>query len=283
MRAKWASPSKAAIHSSCESTSAPTRWYPGGTCTMAFSSLPTRSCCRCNNQMDLRFLLQASEAEGCSLFWDRTRALLAVNHVGSTARRVTVPAVTTCGSMAPYWASSSKSLFLQETQTCKVLSGTLHHNQHPQKCDTNLRTTRGSSPFRSHSTIWELQQWNKVSVTSHSTERRRMMLPDALVGVPPEGDHFVDLQCPSSVGAAASRLQSAVFHFGHKVFGKGTAYVVVIAILKLKDNKKQTTYKKQKKRFVSNDAHRHGIGMFCGNFTLCGNLKNQQPGMSTSA
>ena len=43
MPAKWASPSKAAIHNSWESTSAPTRWYPGGTCTMAFSSLPTRS------------------------------------------------------------------------------------------------------------------------------------------------------------------------------------------------------------------------------------------------
>lgn len=31
----------------------------------------------------------------------RTRALLAVSHVGSTARRVMVPAVTTCGRMAP--------------------------------------------------------------------------------------------------------------------------------------------------------------------------------------
>lgn len=30
-----------------------------------------------------------------------TRALLAVSHVGSTARRVMVPAVTTCGRMAP--------------------------------------------------------------------------------------------------------------------------------------------------------------------------------------
>lgn len=45
MPAKWASPSTAAIHNSWESTSAPTRWYPGGTCTMAFSSLPTRSRC----------------------------------------------------------------------------------------------------------------------------------------------------------------------------------------------------------------------------------------------
>ena len=31
----------------------------------------------------------------------RTRALLAVSHVGSTARRVMVPAVTTWGRMAP--------------------------------------------------------------------------------------------------------------------------------------------------------------------------------------
>lgn len=45
MPAKWASPSTAAIHNSWESTSAPTRWYPGGTCTIAFSSLPTRSRC----------------------------------------------------------------------------------------------------------------------------------------------------------------------------------------------------------------------------------------------
>lgn len=58
------------------------------------------------------------------------------------------------------------------------------------------------------------------------------MLPDAFVGVPPEGDHFVDLQGPSGVGAAASRPQSAVFHLGQEVFGKGTAHVVVIAILK---------------------------------------------------
>lgn len=43
MPAKWASPRMAAIHNSWESTSDPTRWYPGGTCTMAFSSLPTRS------------------------------------------------------------------------------------------------------------------------------------------------------------------------------------------------------------------------------------------------
>lgn len=35
-----------------------------------------------------------------------TRALLAVSHVGSTALRVTVPAVMTCGIMAPYCPSS---------------------------------------------------------------------------------------------------------------------------------------------------------------------------------
>ena len=41
-----------------------------------------------------------------------TRALLAVSQVGSTALRVTVPAVTTWGRMAPYFPSPSKSLCL---------------------------------------------------------------------------------------------------------------------------------------------------------------------------
>lgn len=39
----------AAIHSSWESTSAPTKWYPGGDWIMDFISLPTLSTCQQNN------------------------------------------------------------------------------------------------------------------------------------------------------------------------------------------------------------------------------------------
>lgn len=41
------------------------------------------------------------EGQGPEVQRVRTRALLAVSQVGSTARRVMVPAVTTCGRMAP--------------------------------------------------------------------------------------------------------------------------------------------------------------------------------------
>lgn len=51
-----------------------------------------------------------------------TRALLAVSHVGSTALRVTVPAVITWGNMAPYCPSSSNSLCLWETEGIVVYS-----------------------------------------------------------------------------------------------------------------------------------------------------------------
>ncbi len=129
MPAKWASPSTAAIHNSWESTSAPTRWYPGGTCTMAFSSLPTRSGCGhkknspCKHNVSTIQFKLAAESQTCDVMrafsssaLPLTRALLAVSHVGSTARRVTVPAVMTWGNMAPYWPSSSNSLCLWETE-----------------------------------------------------------------------------------------------------------------------------------------------------------------------
>ncbi len=54
--------------------------------------------------------------ESTALCSCRTRALLAVSHVGSTALRVTVPAVTTCGKMAPYCPSSSKPSCLMKEQ-----------------------------------------------------------------------------------------------------------------------------------------------------------------------
>lgn len=135
MPAKWASPSPVAIHSSWQSTSIPTRWYPGGTCTMAFSSLPTRS--RCTDHTHNLYISGSLKKLCCPIqtrrsslslsFYSLTRALLAVSHVGSTALRVTVPAVMTWGKMAPYCLSSSYS-------SC-------------------LLTLRGSSPFLSHTTF----------------------------------------------------------------------------------------------------------------------------------
>ena len=37
-------------------------------------------------------------------------------------------------------------------------------------------------------------------------------VPDALMGVPPEGDHFVDLQGACGVGFAPPRSQCTVLH-----------------------------------------------------------------------
>lgn len=58
---------------------------------LAAHSVPLRT----QETARVALLLQASRSLGSRLFEGRTRALLAVSHVGSTARRVTVPAVTT--------------------------------------------------------------------------------------------------------------------------------------------------------------------------------------------
>lgn len=60
------------------------------------------------------------------------------------------------------------------------------------------------------------------------------MLPNTFMSVPPEGYHFVDLQSSGSVGATAPCPESAVLHLRQEVFGKRTAHVVLIAILKIK-------------------------------------------------
>lgn len=60
------------------------------------------------------------------------------------------------------------------------------------------------------------------------------MLPYAFMSVPPEGDHFVDLQSSGSVGATAPCPESTVFHLGQEVFRKRAADIVLIAILKIK-------------------------------------------------
>lgn len=62
------------------------------------------------------------------------------------------------------------------------------------------------------------------------------MLPYTFMSVPPEGYHFVDLQSSGSVGAAAPCLESAVLHLRQEVFGKRTANVVLIAILKMNNH-----------------------------------------------
>lgn len=56
------------------------------------------------------------------------------------------------------------------------------------------------------------------------------------MSVPPEGDHFVDLQSPGGVGAAAPCPESAVLHLRQEVFGKGTAHIVLIAVLKISNH-----------------------------------------------
>lgn len=81
------------------------------------------------------------------------------------------------------------------------------------------------------------RQSQRRSSPDKVTWRWWMTLPDAFVGVPPEGHHFVDLQGPSSVGAATSCPQGPVFYLGQEVFGKGAAHVVVIAILKIRKQK----------------------------------------------
>lgn len=63
------------------------------------------------------------------------------------------------------------------------------------------------------------------------------MLPYAFMSVPPERYHFVDLQSSGSIGATAACAKSAVLHFRQEVFGKRTADIVLIAILKKRETK----------------------------------------------
>lgn len=58
------------------------------------------------------------------------------------------------------------------------------------------------------------------------------MLPYTFMSIPPKGYHFVDLQSSGGIGATAACLESAVLHLGQEVFGKRTADIVLIAILK---------------------------------------------------
>lgn len=103
--------------------------------------------------------------EGTALRSCRTRALLAVSHVGSTALRVTVPAVTTCGKMAPYCPSSSKSsCLMKEQREGQTTSDVFTQKKKTQQRTplTNRLTVRGSSALRSHTTFWELQRQTKI-------------------------------------------------------------------------------------------------------------------------
>lgn len=56
----------------------------------------------------------------------RTLGLLAVSHVGSTARRVTVPAVVTLGRIAPYTLSGLYSSELHMTTKMSLLKIDVH-------------------------------------------------------------------------------------------------------------------------------------------------------------
>lgn len=110
-----------------------------------------------------------------------------------------------------------------------------------------LVTTRGSSPFFSHTTIWELRGHRagemvrphastQTSLSQHSPHPQgchpeSSCSPDPLVSIPPERDHFVNLEGPCPVGAAHSSPQGAILHLGQEILGKRASHVVVIPIL----------------------------------------------------
>lgn len=51
------------------------------------------------------------------------------------------------------------------------------------------------------------------------------------MGVPPKGNHFVDLQSSCGIASTPPCSQCTIFHLGQEVLGKWAANIVVITIL----------------------------------------------------
>lgn len=107
----------------------------------------------------------------------------------------------------------------------------------------HLLTLRGSSPFRSQTTLWELNRQRDKNVISKGSMTRPKSItqgvsqdyfcvPDAFLGISPKWDHLVDLQSPCCVSSPSPCLKGPVLHFRQEVFREGAAHIIFIPILK---------------------------------------------------